>query len=183
MTSDPISETDIKFVPQSNAQSAGINWRKSDPDLNFTDPRLHNLLHYWRGKLAGRMMPARRDIDIFELKPHLGRLHLTDLEYNPFRIRYRLIGTTSPGIVGRDMTGRYFDEVYPPDILAGVGEHYRRIAENRRSMRGFGSAVFANKSAYTFETINLPLSKDGETVNMVFGEIIYALDAQDLDQT
>ena len=50
-------------------------------------------------------------------------------------------------------------------------------------MRGFGSAVFANKSAYTFETINLPLSNDGETVNTVFGEIIYALDAQDLDQT
>ncbi len=174
-------ETKIEVVSftASGTSARTSAWRKSDPDLNFTDPRLFDLLEYWRGKRNGRRMPARRDIDPLELRSHLGRLHITEFEYNPFRMRYRLIGTTSTSMVGRDMTGQYFDEIYPPGILDGMRDLYMWIAENKKPLRGSGSAIFADKSIYNFETVNLPLSDDDETVNMTVGEIIYTLASAD----
>ncbi|MDP6876159.1 MAG: PAS domain-containing protein [Alphaproteobacteria bacterium] len=171
--SDKGTDANVSSVERTPRPGSGETWRKSDPDLNFDDQRLFDLVQYWHGKRGSRVMPARQEIDVLELKLHLGRIHITELEYEPFRMRYRLIGSISTGIVGRDMTGRYFDEIYPPEILAGMHDVYGWIAENRKPLRGYGSAIFANKSTYTFETVNLPLSDDGEVVNMVVGEIIY----------
>jgi hypothetical protein len=173
--SDDETSNDMVSFKRSGTRTRTGAWRKSDPDLNFSDTRLRDLLNYWRDKRGDRLMPARGDIDVLEIKSHIGRLHITEFEHNPFRMRYRLIGTTSTNIVGRDMTGRYFDEIYPPDIFAGMRDLYWWIAENKRPLRGLGSAIFANKSIYNFETVNLPLSDDGETVNMAVGEIIYTL--------
>ncbi len=121
-------------------------------------------------------MPARQDIEPLDLKSHLGRLHFIDVEYDPFRLRYRLIGTTTTEKLNRDMTGRYFDEIYPPHILSDALAAYHWLTENRKPLRQFGNALYADKSIYEFELINLPLSDDGERVNMVLGELVFSLD-------
>ena len=171
--SDNGTDARVSSVERTDTPSNSDTWRRSDPDLNFDGQQLAEFVEYWNGKRGDRIMPARRDIDVLELKSHLGRIHIAELEYEPFRVRYRLIGSTSTSIVGRDMTGRYFDEIYPPEILTGMHDAYGWVAENRKPLRGYGSAVFANKSTYTYESVNLPLSDDGEVVNMVVGEIIY----------
>ncbi|MBT3534584.1 MAG: PAS domain-containing protein [Rhodospirillaceae bacterium] len=151
------------------------HWVNMDPMLALTDERLAELLAYWRKKRGGRFLPARGDIDPGELKPHLGRLHLIDVEYDPFRLRYRLIGTATTKVLDRDMTGRYFDEIYPPHILAEAIRSYSWLVENKRPLRQFGNAIYADKSIYDFEVINLPLSNDGVRVNMVLGELVFSL--------
>lgn len=162
------------------AASGGANhWNNLDPALRLTDKRLVDILRYWQDKRGDRLMPSRRDIDVLELKAHVGRLHFIEVEYEPFRLRYRLIGTDTTEALDRDMTGRYFDEIYPPDILADAEQAFLWIAENRKPLRQFGQAVYANKSAYMFEIINLPLSEDGVTVNMVLGELVFTLGGQD----
>src|SRR5260370_17327555 len=51
------------------------------------------IYQYWDGKRRGRLMPSRADIDPIELKPYLPQLVLLDVEGEPPRFRYRLVGT------------------------------------------------------------------------------------------
>jgi len=150
-------------------------WVNLDPELQFEDPRLSDLLAYWNEKRQGRAMPARRDIDPLELKSHLGRLHFVDVEYQPFRLRLRMMGVESTETLGRDMTGRYFDEIHPPHIMANVVKTYEWLVQHKRPLRHFGNAAYADKSVYLFEVLNLPLSDDGVVMNMVLGEMILFL--------
>ncbi len=158
-------------------------WVHLDPGLQFGDARLGELLRYWDSKRKGRSMPARSDIEPLELKSHLGRLHFIDIEYDPFRLRLRMMGVESTETLGRDMTGRYFDEYHPPKILEKVTTTYLWLAENKKPLRHFGNAVYADKSIYAFEVINLPLSDDGERVNMVLGEIIFSMGDEEPEGT
>ena len=144
------------------------HWLNIDPELQFIDPLPVDLLHYWEGKRRDRLMPMRRDIDPVKLKVHLGNLALIDVEYGPLRLRYRLIGTTITQTLGRDMTGRYLDEIYPPNILADAITAYMWTTENQKPLRFFGNVRYANKSMVEFEAVNLPLSEDGSRVNIWF---------------
>jgi len=169
-----VSITSLSTV-MPNSEDSANHWLNLDPGLNFTDGRLVDLLRYWDGKRRDRRMPARSDIDPLELSSHLGRLVLVDVEYDPFRLRYRLIGTKVTETLDRDMTGRYFEEVYPADILADTVRSFEWMAENRKPLRLYGNAFYADKSMYDFEIVNLPLSEDGVRVNMVLGELIFSL--------
>jgi hypothetical protein len=159
--------------------AASNHWVNSDPELRFVDPRFDELLQYWNNIRGNRLMPARQDIDPLELIPHLTRLHLIDIENDPFRLRYRMIGTSTTETLGRDMTGRYFDEVYPPHILVDALTAYTWMVGNKKPLRQFGNAIYADKEVYDFEILNLPLSSDGVRVNTVLGELIFFLAGQD----
>lgn len=171
--------TDLQNSTVLEALADANHWLNIDPDLRFTDARLVDLLRYWDDKRGGRLMPKRHDIEPLELKSHLGRLNFIDVEYDPFRLRYRLIGTAISETLGRDVTGRYFDEIYPPKILADALTAYAWTAEHKKPLRLFGNADYANKAMYDFEIVNLPLSEDGSRVNMVLGELVFTLKGAD----
>jgi hypothetical protein len=57
------------------------------------------------------------------------------------------------------------------DALAAYGW----LAENKKPLRGFGNALFAEKSMFDFEIVYLPLSEYGTRVNMVLSEINFSL--------
>ena len=65
--------------------------RRPAPDA-LSDSRLQDGLDCWGGKLAGRSMAARADIDPVEIPSLLQHLMLVDVVANG-RFRYRLIGT------------------------------------------------------------------------------------------
>ncbi len=155
------------------------HWVNMVTGLEFADERLVDLLRYWQRKRGDRLMPQRSDIEPLELGSHLSRLHFIEVEYDPFRLRYRLIGTATTDILGRDMTGRYFDEIYPPHILADAMTAYIWVCENKMPLRLYGNAIYADKSMYNFEDVNLPLSNDGVRVNMILGELVFRLVSQD----
>jgi hypothetical protein len=146
-----------------------------DPDLRFVDPRPQRLLDYWRTKRGTRAMPGRGDIDPTELREHLGNLLLIDVEHAPLRLRYRLLGTRITELMQRDNTGKYYDEIYGPDLLEAIYESFRWIFENRAPLRTHGEAFYPDKNFYAYEVLNLPLSHDGETIDMVLGELIFHL--------
>ncbi len=151
------------------------HWANIDPDLVFEKPSLSKLLAYWNEKRGRRRMSSRADIDPLDLPKHLGHLCLVDIEHDPLRLRYRLIGAAITETMGRDMTGRYFDDIYEDDILRDSVAAHAWIVEHRAPLRMFGHALYSSKSYYLYEILNLPLSDDGETVNMVFGELRFSL--------
>jgi hypothetical protein len=64
---------------------------------------------HWRSKSAG-CLPARQAIDPVEIPRLLPHLLITDIERDPLRVRYRLVGTRVVEASGADFTNRYLDE-------------------------------------------------------------------------
>ena len=85
-----------------------------DSGLAVESPMVALALDCWHRLRGSRTMPAPADVDALILPPRLlPHLLLIDLEYSPaFRLRWRLIGTHITRVVDRDMTGRYWDEIY-----------------------------------------------------------------------
>jgi len=75
----------------------------------------------------------------------------------------------------RDSTGKYYDELYSPELLAQIETSFRWLIEHKAPLRASGEAFYPDKNFYRYEVINLPLAEDGENVDMVLGELIFHL--------
>ena len=148
-------------------------WVGLDPDLRCHDDNLMAIYQYWQTKRGSRRMPRRNDIDPIELRAQLGNIVLIDVEHDPLRLRYRLIGTKITEVMSRDSTGKYYDEIYPPDLLGNIYESFQWIIDNKAPLRTHGEAFYPDKNFYLYETLNLPLSEDDSTVNMVLGGLMF----------
>ncbi len=145
-----------------------LDWR-----LECRDPRLLALRDYWDGKRAGRAMPPRSCIRPEEIPHLLPHVILVDIEAEPFRLRYRLIGTGITETMGRNSTGRYYDELYGPELLENINASFRELIRRKIPLRTYGEAFYSDKNIYGYETINLPLSPDGARVDKVLGMIMF----------
>lgn len=140
--------------------------------IAIKSPTNEALLAYWRKQAGEITMPSRGDIDPFtDLRDIIGHLFLVDVEPKPLRFRFRLVGTEVVEHVGKDMTGKYLDELVEfdkqyesvmPDY-EGVVESHREVTRPVRFMTKDGERYL------NYERLLLPLSEDGKTVNMILG--------------
>jgi hypothetical protein len=138
--------------------------------MPFTDPRLEEAYEYWRRKAAGRKLPRRRDIDPVDIPKLLPDVMLVDVEPDG-RYRYRLIGTQNTQAQGVTATGRYLDEVLPgPEYRNHVIGLYDESVREKRPL--YSECLFLSPERLAPErhtkVLFMPLSEDGETINMVF---------------
>jgi len=84
--------------------------------------------------------------DIIKLLPSI---FLSELESDPFRIRYRLVGTRAVALTGFDFTGRYLDELQRDDAPVPWAEYYREVLKTRRPL--MGAVSVAAKAGGTFK--------------------------------
>ena len=126
-------------------------------------PAISQLHDYWLSRCRGRLMPCRADIDPAEIALLLPYIALVDIEDDPFRVRYRVVGTKMVEYVGHDFTGLYLDELKfsKPDELLAL---YRRATEER--VPTFRSTTWrsADGGIWALENAILPLSEDGVRV-------------------
>lgn len=125
---------------------------------------VHELHRYWDGKRLGRTMPARRDIDPAEIKHLLPNLLIVDLEAEPFRVRYRLLGTKVVAESGSDFTGHYLDEMQPGDTEGEWDTCYRLVWGEKRPVFGTTTVPTLGGTTFDYEFGIYPLSADDETV-------------------
>lgn len=117
-------------------------------------------------------MPSRADIDPVDIPTFLPNIILVDMEHDPLRLRYRLVGTDIVTKRGLDPTGKTVGDAYFGPDANSVLAHYRYIAETR-DIRFADAPFIEPRGWYVYaERIMMPLSDDDETVNMVF---VYAL--------
>jgi len=137
--------------------------------LPLTDERLEQAYRYWRGKAAGRPMPARADIDPIDIPRLLPDVMLVE-RLADGRYRYRLIGTENARAQGINATGRYLDEVLPGlEYRAHVLALYDECVHQRRAL--YSECLFfapgrPEPERHT-KVLFLPLSPDGVPVNMI----------------
>lgn len=109
-------------------------------------------------------MPTVAEIDPIAIPPRLlSHLMLIDVEPGTGaggrpRFRFRLIGTYVIEILGRENTGRYFDEIYPPEIYDDMTAGLAWLVENGRPLRSGACAVYAGKGWLDVEFLLLPFA-------------------------
>ena len=135
------------------------------PPVIADNPVLAKLWTYWRDKCVGRSMPRRRDIDPTEIAPLLPHLQL--VERIDGRFRYRLCGTAIVEAYGRELTGRFVDEIIPAHRRAVAEHHYTLLYEGRRPIFVKNKYTTTRSLDVIASRLILPLSEDDLTVAMV----------------
>jgi len=142
-------------------------------------PELRAIKDYWDKKRGARAMPRRADIDPLELRAHLPYLGLVDVLKDGYDFRFRLLGTEFARLFGRDSTGRTVREVYTagdPDILHWMLDSYLCVVRSKRPVLRLGSVCAVGKDFIATQGLNMPLSEDGERVNMIFGRTVFRIE-------
>jgi hypothetical protein len=139
----------------------------SDFTLDFRSDKLRRLHEYWVSKLDGRAMPRRADIEPTEIPALLQHIVLISVEPQPLRLYFRLVGSHITESLGRNATGKYFDQCFRGQMFEDVMQVYSHVLQSRKPVRHFGKAMFSDKKYRDYESLHLPLSEDGITVNMI----------------
>lgn len=94
-------------------------------------PQSIQVLHAYWSSLAGGVAPERAAFDVFEVRSLIPNILLCDLEFSPFRVRYRLSGTSVDEMTGVNLTGRYLDEFADGSYANSVEQisaHYEHVS-------------------------------------------------------
>ena len=143
--------------------------RYQPDDLESWHPKLRRILSYWQRIHPPRGLPGRQHVDPVAIGDLLPGLWLLDLQREPFRMRYRLVGTRIVEAIGQDATGMWFEEAHPHIAnWTEALERFRLVAETGRPSRRRGPALFWSHRDYReIENVVLPLAADGINVDML----------------
>lgn len=121
---------------------------------------------YWNKQRGTRPMPRRDEIDPVDLAPFLPYLSITELHRDPFRVRYRVVGTEVARIIGEDFSNRWLDETgWGADSIALNRMLYEKVATTRAPLYGLSILESGEDEKRVFEWVLLPLSPDGDVVS------------------
>lgn len=126
------------------------------------------LRDYWL-EIGGGAPPAWRAFDPSAVTALLPHLIVVDAEGDPYRFRFRLIGTAVTQLAGRDATGRWLDRDLYGDRLDHMTWHYRQCAETAEPLAIIGTIHFVDKEWVTAEHIFLPFASEGRVDKILCG--------------
>ncbi len=132
------------------------------------------LFVYWSGKRRNGALPRRADVDPAEIPKLVPNIIIADIEYDPFRVRYRLAGTRIVAMTGYEFTGRYLDEIALPNDEGPFLECYRLACDSRAPVITRIKWRLGPNDAAEYDVCFLPLSDDGSTVDKVLAYECYA---------
>jgi len=135
---------------------------------------LRNLLGYWKAKGAhlGRL-PARTDLQPDEMLPFLPFVALITVQAQEPRFQFRLVGTGIVGAFGRETTSRAVDESLFGDNAAEVERFFSIPVQTHGPAYASGEYTVAPTGrGLPFETLLVPLSSNGQAVDMLLGGLI-----------
>lgn len=125
--------------------------------------KVRSLHGWWLARSAGDI-PDRADLDPSDMKGLLPNLFIADVEHDPFRIRYRLVGTKAIQATGFDLTGRYLDDLLPADGSEPWMEYYHRAYRTRTPVFGSSRAPTTSGGYFVYEFGLFPLRNGGSSV-------------------
>lgn len=136
----------------------------------ITDPKLAALWEYWDKKRGSRPMPSRADLDPLEIPRLLPVVYLLDVLHDPVRFRIRLVGTSVREFAGEDFTGQIMDENIYAHRADDAIDVLKLVVEKKVPIGIRGNAIFEQGREWQKnEALVMPLSSDGETVDMLLG--------------
>ncbi len=125
-------------------------------------------LDYWIRIRGERMMPSRADLDPLDIRRILPNVVLIDVSNDPLDFRYRLIGTKIASQLNNDHTGKWMSEIPHQRPPSKIWSSCATVVTEKIPMTTEVPYEGRNKDFSVSEDIVMPLSADGETVNMLF---------------
>jgi hypothetical protein len=146
------------------------------------DPILGPALSYWVQKRGGRSVPRKRDIDPIEVpRSVLPNLQVIDVIDGGARFRYRLIGTATVEAYGEDFTGRYPDEMFPPELRDFIHAVYRQVCSERAPVFLSNRYVTARGFELASKRIYMPLCDGNDAVSHILGVLRFEYESSIAD--
>lgn len=142
--------------------------------LSTPHQALRALHSYWLSKKGSRIAPPRAAIWPDELRALLPNIALVEVIGTPPRFRFRLFGSNLVDAYGEDITGRFADEVDLDGIGCRIHDDATSVVRERRASVAQIAYKTGDGRHLQYERVLLPLSDDGETVNMIL--IGYAIE-------
>lgn len=143
---------------------------------HLTNPSHQEIFAYWLSKRTAGRLPGREDVDPMEVPlilPWMGLVDVDRLGEN-FRFRYRLIGTGLVARLGRDSTGKWFDEIYDPELRERHAGDYVDVVRTAAPKLSRVQVPIEERSFLSYERLTLPLAADGTNVDMLL--VVVAFD-------
>jgi hypothetical protein len=143
-----------------------------------SSPEILQLVAYWNARRGARFAPARAEIEPLAIKQLLPFISMIDVIEDGADFRFRLLGTHIVEALGRDSTGRRFSEVYAGDAAVRqiMIDRMTRITRLKQPVFSRGRCYWRpDRTHKAFEDVNLPLSSDGETVDIILGALVIQL--------
>jgi hypothetical protein len=150
------------------------NFRSYGHDLSLIkDDRIKALHSYWLSIHNGDTLPSRRQIDPLQFpKGVIGYVSMFDViddGQGGYRIPFRIAGTMAYGhnVRLKNIQGRELHEVLTPDEAGPTVRDWSIAVRTRRPVAATGTAFWFQFGPRPWEAIALPLSSDGETVDIL----------------
>lgn len=134
--------------------------------LQITQPRLKSLYGLWDGQRQGVSMPDWHNFDILEMGAWIGYLSLLEVIPQPLDLIYRVFSTNVSVNLRRDLTGRRLSES-EGDVPRDVRDCYFEVISSCQPRLQLIDDVSNDGQSVVFERLVLPLSSDGQNVNMI----------------
>src|ERR1700722_17602796 len=133
------------------------------------DADLCALFAYWQRKRGERLMPARADIDPLEFRKQLPHVMLYNAEGLGGAYTIRLVGGAIVQFVGRNFTGKPAGSEMQPAAAVAMTRLLDAVVIGRTAKFRTGRAFWWQEKSYrAYEAAFMPLSADGQSVNMIF---------------
>jgi hypothetical protein len=150
------------------------------PGAEFIDaPRDADLLalyNLWLAKRRNGHLPSRADFDPAEFKNLLPDFFIYDVGPADGEFTVRLTGERLVEFLGRNARGQPAGSSFQPAGAEAIVRILTFTVTQRVPVFRAGAAYFAREKSYKqFEACLLPVSTDGETVNMILGAVKLAL--------
>lgn len=118
------------------------------------------LFEYWQGALRAGVPPQRSEVDPATIKDILPSVLLGDIEPDPFRVLFRLVGTGIAAFSRQDFSSRYLDELaYTARDSVEWRLCYEYIHTRRVGVVGDNTLSYTDGRVTTYEFAILPLAR------------------------
>ncbi len=136
---------------------------------------LIRLYDYWLSKSEEGRIPSRAQIDPLDVPDLLSIIFLIDVieGCGGPEFRFRLVGSKITEVAGQDPTGQNLTSFYDAKNLENMIAIYGDVASRGEPFVNDGSAPFANKDYIRVVRLLLPLSEDGNRVDMILGCLFF----------
>lgn len=140
--------------------------------LQSFDPRLRRFYAYWNQRRGARAFPSRRDLDPADFTYILGYVMLIEVQHAPQRFRFRLHGSELVRHGGYDMTGKTIDDLPGEENKRALLERCLSLLAERRPQLVRSDRTLDGRPM-RYEAIWVPLSEDGQAINMLMRALAY----------
>lgn len=133
------------------------------------------LFDFWLSKFDGERRPRKQDMDPLELgtrnAPILRHICLYDVERNPFRFRYRLVGGAIPDAGGLAKPGLYIDDV---EASGRVDAELIKVCETGLPWYKNGPSMIAHRTNIeAIEALTVPLRGETDRIDFLLSCSVY----------